>query len=128
MGQFPKSEFVNTVSEHSDWIAHDQARLFIGCSFPESAVNSPLFYQCVKTVLEAGKAGATLPPTDLAKETSKPGCRIELLTEQKLGGGGREGGVLDDHSKLYHDKVRRKQHNSSAQQKGGVFRHVRRHR
>ena len=107
MGQFLKSGFANTVLEHSDRIAHDQARLFIGCSFSDFTADSPSFHQFVKTVLKAGKAGATLPPTDPAEETSKPGCHIELLTGRKLGG---DGGMLDDHSKLYHDKVRRKQH------------------
>ena len=74
------------MSEHSDRIAHDQARIFIGSSFPDSAADSPLFHQFVKTVLQAGKAGATLPPTDTTEETSKPGCHIELLTGRKLGG------------------------------------------
>ena len=87
MGQFLTSGFATVVSQHSDRIAHDQARLFIGSSFPDSAADSPLFHQFVKTVLEAGKAGATLPPTDTAEETSKPGCHIELLTGRKLEGG-----------------------------------------
>ena len=87
IGQFVTSGFATIVSEHSDRIAHDQARLFIGSSFPDNAADSPLFHQFVTTVLEAGKAGATLPPTDTAEETSKPGCHIELLTARKLGGG-----------------------------------------
>jgi len=116
MGQFLTSGFATVVSQHSDRIAHDQARLFIGSSFPDSAADSPLFHQFVKTVLEAGKAGVTLPPTDTAEVTSKPGCHIQLLTGRKLGGA-----VLDDHSKLYHDKVRRKQHDFNCSTKRWGF-------
>ena len=103
MDNYVVKSFAHTVNEWSDRIAHDQARLFFGCNFPDRAADSPLFHQFVKTVLEAGKAGATLSPIEEEEEKKAP--HIKLLTNQKLGGA-----VLDDHAKLYHDKVRRKEH------------------
>ena len=103
MDKYVVKSFAHTVNEWSDRIAHDQARLFFGCNFPDRTADSPLFHQFVKTVLEAGQAGATLPPIEEEEEEKTP--HIKLLTSHKLGGA-----VLDDHAKLYHDRVRRKEH------------------
>ena len=37
--------FVHTVHEWSDRIAHDQARRFFGCTFPDLAADSPLLIE-----------------------------------------------------------------------------------
>ena len=106
--------FARIVSEWTNRIAHDQARLFIGSNIPDQTADSPLFYQFIKTVLDAGKAGATLPPMDEADETKSP--HIKLLTRQKLGGS-----VLSDHAKLYYDKVGRKQYDVNCSTKTWGF-------
>ena len=54
------------IAQWGDKVAHDQARMFIGCNFSDKAADSPLFHQFVKTLLEAGAAGATLPPMERA--------------------------------------------------------------
>ena len=103
MDTFVRRQRGAVVGEHSDKLAHDQARLFIGCNISDAAADSPLFHQFVQTVLEAGAAGATLPPTDAAAIHAAD--HIRLLTHQQLGAD-----VLTDHAKLYHEKVSRKQY------------------
>ena len=49
MNEYVVKGFAQTVNEWSDRIAHDQARLFFGCNFPDRTADSPLFYQFVKT-------------------------------------------------------------------------------
>ena len=103
MDGFVTKGFASMVNEWSDRITHDQARLFIGSNISDHIANSSLFYQFVKTVLEAGKAGATLPPTDEAEDSKSP--HIQLLKSRQPGGS-----ILDDHAKHYYDKVRRKEY------------------
>ena len=106
--------FASIVSEWTNGIAHDQARFFIGSSIPDQIADSPLFYQFVKTVLDASKAGATLLPMDEAEETKSP--HIKLLTSHQLGGS-----VLSDHAKLYYNKVGRKQYDVNCSTKTWGF-------
>ena len=103
MDTFVRRQHATVVGQHSDKLAHDQARLFIGCNISDATADSPLLHQFVQTVLEAGAAGATLPPTDAPAIHAAD--HIRLLTNQQLGGD-----VLTGHAKLYHEKVSRKQH------------------
>jgi len=85
MDSFVHRQRAEVVVQHSDRIAHDQARLFVGCNISDVTADSPLFSQFVNTLLEAGAAGATLPPFNVDPTDAAAG-HVRLLTHQQLGG------------------------------------------
>jgi len=61
MDSFVHRQRAEVIVQHSDRIAHDQARLFVGCNVSDVTADSPLFSQFVKTLWRLAQPGPRCP-------------------------------------------------------------------